>query len=90
MVVVIGSANRDPEVNADPDRFDVTRQQIRHLGFGGGIHYCLGAPLARLEGRIALTTLLSQATTIRLAEDRPIYREGMVNRGFVRLPVELR
>lgn len=90
VVVVIGSANRDPEVNEDPDRFDVTRQQIRHLGFGGGIHYCLGAPLARLEGRIALTTLLSQATTIRLAEDRPIYREGMVNRGFVRLPVELR
>lgn len=90
VVVVIGSANRDPVANEDPDRFDITRREIRHLGFGGGIHYCLGAPLARLEGRIALTTLLSLTSEIRLLGGRPVYREGMVNRGLLSLPVELR
>jgi len=89
VVVVIGSANRDPEVHPDPDRLDITRQAIHHLGFGGGIHYCLGAPLARREGQIALTTLLKETPTLRMACDKPSWRPGMVFRGPQNLPVEI-
>lgn len=89
VVVVIGSANRDPEVNPDPDRLDITRQEIHHLAFGGGIHYCLGAPLARREGQIALTTLLKEAPILRMACDKPAWRPGMVFRGLHSLPVEI-
>ena len=81
VVVVIGSANRDPEVHPDPHRLDITRQAIHHLGFGGGIHYCLGAPLARREGQIALTTLLKETPTLRMACDKPSWRPGMVFAG---------
>ena len=60
-MLLIGSANRDPDEFDDPDTFDVTRTDNNHLGFGFGIHNCLGAPLARLEARIALTHLLQRA-----------------------------
>lgn len=64
--VVISAANRDPEQFSNPDQLDITRQDNRHLGFGLGIHYCLGAPLARMEGKLALTILLKRLPHLRL------------------------
>lgn len=87
--VMIGAANRDPQVNPFPDRLDIAREAVHHLGFGGGIHYCLGAPLARREAQIALTTLLEQAPRLRLQGEAPQYRRGVVFRGLQSLPVAL-
>lgn len=70
VLVSIGAANRDPGAHDDPDRFDVTRPPQRHLGFGQGIHFCLGAPLARLEGRVAFTALLQRFPQLGLAVPR--------------------
>jgi len=87
--VVLSSANRDPNYFDDPDTLDLTRQDNRHLAFGHGIHYCLGAPLARLEGRIALTTLFQRMPTLRLNinESRLRWHSGVLFRGLVELPV---
>lgn len=87
--VMIGAANRDPKVNPFPDRLDIAREAVHHLGFGGGIHYCLGAPLARREAQIALTTLLEMAPGLRLWGEAPRYRRGVVFRGLQSLPVSL-
>jgi cytochrome P450 len=87
--VVLSSANRDPACCAHPDRLDITRQDNRHLAFGHGIHYCLGAPLARLEGCIALTTLLERLPNLRLsvAATQLRWRSGVLFRGLEQLPV---
>jgi cytochrome P450 PksS len=66
VLVVLASANRDARQFRDPDRLDVKREPNRHLAFGQGIHYCLGAPLARLEGQIAIDTLLRRMPALRL------------------------
>jgi cytochrome P450 len=89
-VILLASANRDPDVFADPDRLDITRTESRHLAFSHGIHYCVGAPLARLEGEIALGTLVQRFADIRLLTEAPAYKENIVLRGLAALPVALR
>jgi cytochrome P450 len=85
--LLLAGANRDPEVFADPERFDLTRRDAhRHLAFASGIHHCLGAALARLEGEIAISVLLRRAPA--LASAGPMRRRaGMVLRGVTSLPV---
>jgi cytochrome P450 len=89
VAALIGGANRDPTVFADPERFDVTRSNAReHLAFAAGIHYCLGASLARLEGEIALSTLLDRYPDVSLA-GAPQRRRTRLLRGYDSLPVDL-
>ncbi|MFB6556985.1 cytochrome P450, partial [Streptomyces sp. NPDC056405] len=90
VVVVLASANRDPSRFADPGRFDISREDNQHVAFGHGIHYCLGAPLARLEGQTALATLLTRLPDFRLAvePDDLRWRGGLIMRGLRTLPVE--
>jgi cytochrome P450 PksS len=86
---ILASANRDETQFENPDRLDLARQKNRHLAFGQGIHYCLGAPLARLEGQIALRKLLDRMPHLRLAvpESSLRWREGLNLRGLEELPV---
>ncbi len=86
VAVMLGAANRDPEQFPDPDRFDVARRPNRHLSFGRGIHVCLGAPVARLEGRMAWTRILERTSSIEL-DGTPIRRPNSIFRGFDALPV---
>ena len=87
VALLLGAANRDPEVFEDPDRLDVGRNPRAHLAFGRGIHHCLGAPLARLEGQIVLEMLLERFRSMKLAGHRPRFRPGVVLRGLESLPV---
>ena len=87
VVVLLGAANRDPDVFEDPDRLDVGRNDRAHLSFGRGIHHCLGAPLARLEGRIVLETLLERFSQIGLLSERPRFRNSIVLRGLDSLAI---
>ncbi len=84
---MLGPANRDPAVFADPERFDIGRVPNAQLGFGAGIHFCLGAPLARLEGELAFTRLLQRYPTLRLAEAAPCWRHLINLRGLEALPL---
>ena len=86
---LLGAANRDPARFPNPDQLDLSRGDSRHLSFGGGIHYCLGAPLARLEGEIAFSTLARRLPTLRLATDEVNYRDNFLLRGLRALPVSL-
>jgi cytochrome P450 len=83
----IGAADRDPAQFPDPDRLDITRADNRHIAFGWGIHFCLGAPLARVEGQIAIGTLVRRLPKLALATDRPEYRQSLTLRGLKSLPV---
>ncbi len=88
-MLLIGSANRDPAAFEDPETFDVARTDNNHLGFGFGIHHCLGAPLARLEAQIALPALLRRARLLERITDDLSYKENIVLRGLESLPVRL-
>jgi len=88
-MLLIGSANRDPAAFTDPDTFDVARSDNNNLGFGFGIHHCLGAALARLEAQVALTALTRRARVIERSGDDLSYKENVVLRGLAALPVHL-
>ncbi|MBO2445567.1 cytochrome P450 [Actinomadura barringtoniae] len=90
VIIVRGAANRDPSVFPDPDRLDLGRTPNKHIAFDGGIHFCLGAALARLEGRIAFAALANRTSDIELATDEPAYRSNVTIRGLSALPVRLR
>jgi cytochrome P450 len=89
VVTMLGSANRDPRVFEDPDRLDVGRDGPAPMSFGSGIHYCLGASLARAEGQVVFERLLDRFATIEPAwgDERPRYRDSIVLRGLETLPV---
>ena len=86
----LGSANRDEAVFDDPERFEIGRKDNRHLGFGFGAHFCLGQSLARLEGQVALRTLLERTKSFERTDDSPLpLHPSLVFRGVRRLPVRL-
>ena len=86
VAALLGSANRDPAAFAAPDTLDVTRRPNPHIGFGAGLHHCLGAPLARMELQITLPTLLRRFPGLALAAD-PVRRPTFVLRGYASVPV---
>ena len=86
-LLAIGAANRDPAVFDEPDRLDVQRPKGSNLSFGRGVHHCIGAPLARLEGRIALEVLLERFSSMRLLSDRPAFHRAIILRGLKSLPI---
>jgi cytochrome P450 len=88
-MAVVLSANRDPAVFEDPDRLDLSRGDTRHLGFGGGVHACVGAALGRLETRIAMTALLARYPRIELAVSDPDPAMSWVLNGVASLPVNV-
>ena len=89
--VMVNSANRDPRMFKDAEQFDILRKQNRHLTFGQGIHLCLGAKLAREEGRVAVQALLNRFPDMTLdPEEGPEWLDAMVPRGTRRLPVRLK
>lgn len=86
VITLLGAANRDPEAFDEPDSLRLDRRGPAHVSFGGGIHYCLGAPLARLEASVAFPTLLSRFPEMELAGPA-VHREGLALHGYTALPV---
>ncbi len=85
----VGSANRDPEVFKDPDKLDIRRADNKHLSFGTGIHFCLGAALARMEARIVIGTLLARFPNLRLSKQKIRWRKGITFRGVHELWLDI-
>lgn len=92
VLAVLGSANHDDSQFPDPDRLDITREPNRHVAFGQGAHFCLGAPLARLEGKLALTAVFRRFPNLGLAQPRESlrWRRSTIFRGLEALPVLVR
>ena len=86
--LLVGAANRDPERFQDPEVLDINRPPTRSLGFGYGIHFCLGAALARLESQVAFETVLRRLPDLKMAVETPQFRPNFSLRGLVSLPVE--
>jgi cytochrome P450 len=89
LYLVLAAANRDREQFDDPQRFDIARSNNRHLSFGFGIHHCIGAPLARLEGEVVFSTLARRFSTVELLCDPPPYNENVVLPGVASLEARL-
>jgi len=89
MMLLVGAANRDPARFPDPDRLDVARPDVKMLSFGGGIHFCLGAMLARTEAQIAIGSLLARVSRLELATDDLEWRPHITLRGLSSLPVRI-
>jgi cytochrome P450 len=89
LVLSLAGANRDPAQFSNPDELDIGRQENRHVSLSSGSHYCLGAPLARLEGLIAITSLLDRFPDARLTRDEVQYREMVTLRGLTALPLSV-
>ncbi len=87
VMAVMAAANRDPERFPEPDRLDLTRQNNRHLAFGWAAHFCFGAPLARIEGQIAFSTLLRRLPNLGLEPGPLAWRQNLGLRGLIALPV---
>jgi cytochrome P450 len=87
VIAVLGAANRDPAQFPDPDRLDLARAPNRHIAFGGGIHFCLGAPLARVEARIAISAVLARLPGMEPGPEPPVRRDTVTLRGLSSLPV---
>jgi cytochrome P450 len=86
--LLIGAANRDPEKFRDPEKLDINRPPGRSLGFGYGIHYCIGAVLARMESQVAFETIIRRLPDLKLAVETPEFRPNYSLRGLIGLPVE--
>ncbi len=87
--LLIGGANRDPDQFRDPERLDVTREDAGNISFGRGIHHCLGAPLARLEGKVAFEALLERFDDIQFGSRTPVYKPNIVLRGLRHLDIRV-
>jgi len=90
IITILGAANRDPAHFSDPDRLDLERDQGPPLSFAAGIHFCLGAPLARAEGQVFFGRLIERFRSIELATDTPVFRNRITLRGLSTLPVIVR
>jgi cytochrome P450 len=87
VIAVLGAANRDPAQFPDPDRLDLARSPNRHVAFGSGIHFCLGATLARMEAQVALGALLRRLPDLAPGDAAPTWRDTVTLRGLASLPV---
>ena len=90
VMAVMAAANRDPERFSDPDRFDVSRKDNRHLAFGYAAHFCFGAALARVEGQEAFEAIVQCFTDLELEPGALVWRNNLGLRGLVALPVRFR
>lgn len=88
--VMQNAANRDPRVFSEPDRFDIGRENNRQITFGHGVHFCIGAPLARMEGRIAFPRILARMTDLKLLRDEPDWLDSVIFRGMRTMPIGYR
>lgn len=89
-MAVMAAANRDPDRFADPDRFDITRKDNRHLAFGYAAHFCFGAALARVEGQEAFEAIVRRLPDLEIAPGTLVWRNNLGLRGLTALPVKFR
>jgi len=87
ILLLVGAANRDPEKFPDPEKLDINRPPTRSLGFGYGIHFCIGAALARMESQVAFETIIRWLPDIHMTVDKPLFRPNYSLRGLLALPV---